>query len=35
MTTAPWEQRHRYMWSKRVIEPRLTAEYRDVAGAPQ
>jgi alkylated DNA repair dioxygenase AlkB len=35
MATAPWEQRHRYMWSKRVIEPRLTAEYRDVAGAPQ
>jgi alkylated DNA repair dioxygenase AlkB len=33
--TAPWEQRHRYMYGEQVIEPRLTAEYRDIADAPQ
>jgi alkylated DNA repair dioxygenase AlkB len=32
---APWEQRYRYMWGQRVAEPRLTAEYRDIAEAPQ
>ena len=35
IATAPWEQRHRYIYDRRVIEPRLTAEYRDVSGAPQ
>jgi alkylated DNA repair dioxygenase AlkB len=35
MASAPWEQRSRYMWSKRVIEPRLTAEYQDLADVPQ
>lgn len=35
MTTAPWEQRHRVMFSERVIEPRLTAEYADIADVPQ
>jgi alkylated DNA repair dioxygenase AlkB len=33
--TAPWEQRSRYMYDRRVIEPRLTAEYQDVSDAPQ
>lgn len=35
MACAPWEQRYRYMWGQRVAEPRLTAEYRDIADAPQ
>ena len=35
MATAPWEQRYRYMYDRRVIEPRLTAEYRDISDAPQ
>jgi alkylated DNA repair dioxygenase AlkB len=35
MAGAPWEQRHRYMWGQQVTEPRLTAEYRDVAEAPE
>ncbi|HXT87866.1 MAG TPA: alpha-ketoglutarate-dependent dioxygenase AlkB [Trebonia sp.] len=35
MASAPWEQRHRYMWGQRVTEPRLTAEYRDISEAPQ
>jgi alkylated DNA repair dioxygenase AlkB len=26
MATAPWEQRYRYMYGERLIEPRLTAE---------
>jgi alkylated DNA repair dioxygenase AlkB len=33
--TAPWEQRERWMYTRRVIEPRLTAEYPDIAKAPQ
>jgi alkylated DNA repair dioxygenase AlkB len=33
--TAPWEQRYRYMYGRRVAEPRLTAEYEDIAAAPQ
>ncbi len=33
--TAPWEQRYRYMYGRRVAEPRLTAEYEDVSAAPQ
>jgi len=32
---APWEQRYRYIRGQRVAEPRLTAEYRDIAEAPQ
>jgi alkylated DNA repair dioxygenase AlkB len=35
MATAPWEQRYRYMYGRRVIEPRLTAEYEDISQAPQ
>jgi alkylated DNA repair dioxygenase AlkB len=35
MATAPWEQRHRYIYARRVIEPRLTAEYEDISAAPQ
>jgi alkylated DNA repair dioxygenase AlkB len=35
MASAPWEQRHRYMWGQRLTEPRLTAEYRDISEAPQ
>jgi alkylated DNA repair dioxygenase AlkB len=30
----PWEQRERWMYTRNVIEPRLTAEYADVADAP-
>ena len=35
MATARWEQRHRYIYARRVAEPRLTAEYEDVSAAPQ
>jgi alkylated DNA repair dioxygenase AlkB len=35
LATAPWEQRSRVMFERRFIEPRLTAEYPDIAGAPQ
>ncbi|HEX6527930.1 MAG TPA: alpha-ketoglutarate-dependent dioxygenase AlkB [Streptosporangiaceae bacterium] len=31
---AGWEQRDRWMYDQRVIEPRLTAEYNDLAEAP-
>lgn len=34
MATAPWEQRYRYIYARRVTEPRLTAEYKDIADAP-
>jgi len=30
-----WEQRDRWMVNRRVIEPRLTAEYTDLADAPR
>jgi alkylated DNA repair dioxygenase AlkB len=33
--TAPWEHRDRWMYTRRVIEPRLTAEYPDIAAVPQ
>jgi alkylated DNA repair dioxygenase AlkB len=33
--TADWEQRSRWMFNRRVTEPRLTAEYPDAAQAPQ
>jgi len=29
-----WEQRERWMYTRNVIEPRLTAEYADVADSP-
>jgi alkylated DNA repair dioxygenase AlkB len=35
MATAPWEQRSRYIYARRVTEPRLTAEYEDIGAAPQ
>jgi alkylated DNA repair dioxygenase AlkB len=35
MATAPWQQRSRWMYDRRVVEPRLTAEYPDIAAAPQ
>jgi alkylated DNA repair dioxygenase AlkB len=35
LATAPWEQRYRMMFARRFIEPRLTAEYPDIADAPQ
>ncbi len=34
-TTVAWEQRERWMYTRLVTEPRLTAEYRDIADAPQ
>ena len=33
--SAPWEQRDRWMFTRRVVEPRLTAEYPDLSSAPQ
>jgi len=35
MRTAPWLQRDRWMYTRTVIEPRLTADYPDVAEVPQ
>lgn len=35
MAGAPWEQRRRAMFGRRFDEPRLTAEYPDIADAPQ
>jgi alkylated DNA repair dioxygenase AlkB len=35
MATARWEQRYRYIYARRVTEPRLTAEYEDISAAPQ
>ena len=35
IATADWEQRSRWMYTRTVEEPRLTAEYPDVALAPQ
>jgi alkylated DNA repair dioxygenase AlkB len=32
--SAAWEQRERWMYTKNVIEPRLTAEYSDVGDTP-
>ncbi|GAA5150075.1 alpha-ketoglutarate-dependent dioxygenase AlkB [Nocardioides marinquilinus] len=32
--SARWEQRRRTMYGRRVLEPRLTAEYRDLTQAP-
>jgi alkylated DNA repair dioxygenase AlkB len=34
MTGADWEQRSRWMYDRRVQEPRLTAEYPVIAEAP-
>jgi alkylated DNA repair dioxygenase AlkB len=33
-SAAGWEQRDRWIYNRRVPEPRLTAEYRDIADAP-
>jgi alkylated DNA repair dioxygenase AlkB len=30
-----WEQRRRWMYNRKVDEPRLTSEYRDLAAAPR
>jgi alkylated DNA repair dioxygenase AlkB len=35
MEQADWEQRSRWMYTKTVTEPRLTAEYPVIADAPQ
>ncbi len=35
MTTVGFEQRDRWMYTQRVVEPRLTAEYADIADARQ
>ena len=35
MTQASWEQRSRWMYTRMVPEPRLTAEYPVIADAPQ
>src|ERR687885_647459 len=34
MRAAPWLQRDRWMYTRTVIEPRLTADYPDVAKVP-
>jgi alkylated DNA repair dioxygenase AlkB len=34
MAAANWEQRTRWMYRQKVTEPRLTAEYPDIAEAP-
>ena len=34
LEAAPWEQRERWMYDRMVIEPRLTAEVRSLADAP-
>ena len=34
MTTADWEQRSRWMYTRTIAEPRLTAEYPDLTQAP-
>jgi alkylated DNA repair dioxygenase AlkB len=34
MQTAPWLQRDRWMYTRTVIEPRLTADYPDVDEVP-
>jgi alkylated DNA repair dioxygenase AlkB len=35
IATASWEQRYRYIYDRRVAEPRLTAEYRDISDVPE
>jgi alkylated DNA repair dioxygenase AlkB len=32
---ASWEQRQRWMYDRKVVEPRLTAEYPDLGDAPE
>jgi alkylated DNA repair dioxygenase AlkB len=34
LRSAPWQQRSRWMYTRDVIEPRLTAQYPRVSGAP-
>ncbi|MEW9555501.1 alpha-ketoglutarate-dependent dioxygenase AlkB [Nonomuraea sp. NPDC050783] len=35
LATAGWEQRDRWMFDKKFVEPRLTAEYTDLAAVPE
>jgi alkylated DNA repair dioxygenase AlkB len=35
LASAGWEQRDRWMVNRMVVEPRLTAEYPDLASAPE
>ena len=35
IATASWEQRYRYIYDRRVAEPRLTAEFRDISDVPE
>ena len=35
IASAGWEQRDRWMVNRMVVEPRLTAEYTDLADAPE
>lgn len=35
LETAPWLQRDRWMYTRTVVEPRLTADYPDVDEVPQ
>jgi alkylated DNA repair dioxygenase AlkB len=35
VASARWEQRDRWMVNRMVVEPRLTAEYTDLADAPE
>src|SRR5262244_934944 len=30
----PWQEHHRWLFRQRFLEPRLTAEYRQLADAP-
>jgi alkylated DNA repair dioxygenase AlkB len=34
LSVPEWEQRDRFLFERMVREPRLTAEYRDLTGAP-
>jgi alkylated DNA repair dioxygenase AlkB len=34
LEAAPWEQRDRWLFDRMVTEPRLTAEYRELADVP-
>src|SRR5262245_20866010 len=33
-TGVPWQQQHRVLFEQRFLEPRLTAEYRDLGQSP-
>jgi alkylated DNA repair dioxygenase AlkB len=34
LAEVPWKQHHRRLFDRMMLEPRLTAEYRDLRGAP-